>query len=84
MLPFLKPRRAPGIITAVTVKRDGNQGISEEQDGHKDGVIEAAEALIRAIGAKDAEAVAQALQDAHDCCGAEDGDDESADTGEQV
>lgn len=65
MLPFLKPKKAASVITANTNPDGGidSEGPVDEMDP---GLMASAEDLIRAVHAKDATAVAHALQAAFD------------------
>ncbi len=65
MLPFLKPKPQTGIIVE-TRKSDGGSKPDESEENH--GLTACAEDLIRAVHAKDAKAVASALQAAFEVC----------------
>ena len=65
MLPFLQKRRSAGLIVE-TRKADGDKTQAPEtpEGGEEDqGLIAAAEAAIRAINAKDSNALAKAWRD---------------------
>lgn len=67
MLPYLKAKRQPGLIIA-TRKADGGK-IENGMEGEEDqGLMACAEDLIRAIHAKDAQAVAGAFKAAFELC----------------
>lgn len=69
MLPFLKPKKAPGVIVAETIHRDGK--LDEHAEGEDmEGLRSAAVDLLRAINAKDENAVAKALKAAFEICDA--------------
>jgi hypothetical protein len=63
MLPFLSPKKMTGIIMAKYKPEGKTEPMHEEGEMHP-GLMAAAEALISAVHAKDAKAVAQAMQDA--------------------
>lgn len=66
-LPFLKPRAVAGVIISHR-KPDGQKG-DERAEGEEDqGILSAAEDLIRAIHSKDAQSVASALRAAFEIC----------------
>jgi hypothetical protein len=58
MLPFLKPKKAAGVVSVVT-KPTGEQ----EPDLTNEAMVACAEELISAIAMKDASRVAAALKD---------------------
>lgn len=61
-LPFLKPKAVAGVIISRR-KPDGATQSEESMEGETDqGLMSAAEDLIRAIHAKDGQAVTDALQ----------------------
>lgn len=62
-LPFLKPKHAAGVIISHR-KPDGDKPQEQEEGGGHEGLMACAEALIRAIHAKDAQSVASALREA--------------------
>jgi hypothetical protein len=60
MLPYLRPQKAASVIMAsVSPKGDV---MPEGEEGEDPGLMAAAEDLIRAVHAKDAKAVAEALR----------------------
>ena len=61
MLPFLAHRKIANIIVAKQ-KPDGTLETKGEKDEHDPALISAAEDLIRAVHAKDASAVVDALK----------------------
>jgi hypothetical protein len=66
MLPFLKPKKLSAIIIAKTKPEGGVEPIAEEGEQTPE-MVGIAEQLISAINSKDANAVAEALQAAHEC-----------------
>lgn len=64
MLPFLKPRQ----MTAIVIAKQKPEGSIEDQGDPLEGLNVAASDLIKALGAKDAVAVAQALKAAFEIC----------------
>lgn len=67
MLPFLKAKRQTGLIVSQRKPDGGKEELYEE--GNENAGLEAcAEDLIRAVHAKDAEAVARAFKDAFELC----------------
>ncbi len=62
-LPFLKPRN---LVTVLMAKRKPEGGVesTDEPDSSYEGLMAASEQLIKAIDAKDAKAVCEALKDA--------------------
>ena len=63
MLPFLKPKTVAGLIISKR-KPDGGSEESHSEGNENDSIEASAEALIRAVHAKDAKAVASAMRDA--------------------
>lgn len=74
MLPFLKARKLAGMIVSSR-KADGTEEERHEEGQHTEELLNASEALIRAVHAKDAVAVADAMKSMYP----EDGDDEPND-----
>ncbi len=64
MLPFLKNRRVAG--TVMEYRKPDGASEKAPEDEQDQSLISCAEAAIRAINAKDAEALAKAFQDAFD------------------
>ena len=60
MLPFLKPKKVVGVIMAKATK-DGSLEISHEEGKLPPEMLEVAQDLMKALEAKDAEGVGQAL-----------------------
>lgn len=82
MLPFLKPDKMASVVMAAR-KPDGSLEPKGEEGEMDHGKLSAAEDLIRAIHAKDAKAVAEAMQASYDMCESkEDGSDELMDENE--
>jgi hypothetical protein len=79
MLPFLKPQRAAGVIMA-TRKPDGSHTPEQEEGEAHPHLMAAAEDLVRAIHAKDAKAVASAMQACHGICSSLDSTPDPGDT----
>ena len=63
MLPFLKPKMVAGLIISKR-KSDGAPQESHSEGNENEGIEACAEALIRAMHAKDAKGVAAAFKDA--------------------
>lgn len=70
MLPFLQPKKMATIVDAKT-KPEGGM----EDTHHDDGMMAAAEDLIKAIHSKDAKGVADALMAAQDMAGMQNKED---------
>ena len=68
MLPFLQPKRITSVLVAKQ-KPEGNVELGADEP-ELDSLEMAAEELIRAVAAKDAKAVATALQAAFEVCDA--------------
>lgn len=66
MLPFLKVRKMGSIAAAA--KSGGGMSDEGEMGEVNHALLSAAEDLISAVGMKDAEAVAQALEAAYEIC----------------
>lgn len=60
MLPFLAPKKLASVIIA-TKKADGGLVDQHREDEHNPELIKVADAFIRAVHAKDSEAVADAF-----------------------
>ncbi len=61
LLPFLKPKKSPGVITVSTMDSKGSQDI--EPEDHQDNELEVcAEDFMRAITNKDAKGLAMAIK----------------------
>lgn len=67
MLPFLKPKKQTGLIIAHRIP-DGGSQLSHEEGDDLQALESAAEEIIRAIQAKDARQLANAIKDAFDIC----------------
>ena len=65
MLPFLAPKKSPGVITVSTVDSNGSID-SAPEDAESSSLEICAEDMLRAIANKDAKALASALQAALD------------------
>ena len=65
MLPFLQPKHVASVIIAKRTPDGGQEPISEEGE-HAPELMQCAEDLIKAVHAKDAKAVAAAMQGAFD------------------
>lgn len=77
MLPFLKHKPVAGLIIKSRTP-DEPMGDEPHEAGDENHALEAcAEDLIRAIHAKDAKAVAEALKSALECADLDQGDDSS-------
>jgi hypothetical protein len=63
MLPYLQPKKMASVIIARR-HADGSHKSSHEEGQHAPELMSCAETLIKAVHAKDAHAVAQALEDA--------------------
>ncbi len=74
MLPFLQPKKV-GAVISVLRKEDGSSGGMKEKDEPNPGLMAAAEDLIKAVHAKDAKAVCEALEAAYMECDSDDGDE---------
>lgn len=70
MLPFLKPKTVAGVIVSKR-KPDGGQETSDETPGLDGGLQAAAQDLIDAVHAKDAERTASAIRAAFEILDAE-------------
>jgi hypothetical protein len=62
MLPFLKPKRAASVIMTTRSAAGEKVGADQEQGEQNPELMSIAEKLIGAVHAKDASAVAEALQ----------------------
>lgn len=65
MLPFLKPKPMGSVVVAM---KDDKSKTSHEEGSHPPELMAAAEDLISAVGAKDAQAVADAMYAAFQVC----------------
>lgn len=65
MLPFLRPKHQP---TVVEIKRKPDGEVSTAEQSEDQGLISCAEDLIKAVHAKDAKGVAQAIKAAVEIC----------------
>lgn len=66
MLPFLSPKKSAGVIIAKRVG-DKTEAVAEEGE-HPPGLLAAAEDMLSAFAAKDANALAGAVKAAFECC----------------
>lgn len=64
MLPFLKPKKLASVIIAKRTKADAPTETVREEGEALSGLVSAAEAIISAVNAKDASALASALESA--------------------
>lgn len=79
MLPFLEPKKITSVLVSKR-KSDGTADTLQEEGEHDPGLLSAAEDLISAVHAKDANAVADALKAAYSMC--DDDEDPAMELGE--
>lgn len=66
MLPFMRPKKQDSVVTMKMDTEGKTEPMGEEGENHA--LMSAAEDLIRAVHAKDAQGVADAMQAGHDIC----------------